>query len=79
MVAGLKNSLGPNEPYTKGATYKFVSDIIHKFQEKNGTVICRELKRGEAGRAIRSCEGCIGDAIEAVEQVLGGDTQKKKG
>ncbi len=72
MAAGLKNSSGPSKPYTKAATYKLASKIIQEFQEKNGTLICRELKRGTEGRTARSCEGCIEDAIKAADKVLGG-------
>ncbi len=71
MVAGFKNSSGATEnPTTKAATYKLSSAIIDKFQEKNGTTICKVLKGIDTGRVLRSCDGCIEDAAKIVEEVL---------
>lgn len=72
MTAGLKNSLGPAQPVTKGSTYRLAKEIQEEFLKKNGTVVCRELKGVDTGEMIRSCEGCIEDAVRIAESVLFG-------
>ncbi|MFT3984290.1 MAG: C-GCAxxG-C-C family protein [Lachnospiraceae bacterium] len=71
MVAGFKNSSGAlDNPVTKAETYRLSSAIIDKFQEKNGTTICKVLKGIETGSVLRSCDGCIEDAAKIAEEVL---------
>ena len=71
LLAGLKNSCGNLEkPVSKGATYKLSKEIVAKFQEKNGSVICKELKGVETGCPLRSCDGCIEDAAALAEEIL---------
>ncbi len=69
-VAGLKNSQGTSNPTTKASTYKISKEIVKRFEEKNGTSICRELKGIDTGKVIRSCPDCIRDAAEIVEELL---------
>ena len=38
--------------------------------EKNQSVICKELKGVQTGKALRSCPDCIQDAAALVEEVL---------
>lgn len=72
MAAGFKNSCAtPENPTTKAATYQYARAITRAFAEKNGTLICKELKGIETGRMLRSCSDCITDAVEIAEQVLG--------
>ncbi len=71
MAAGLKNSSGdPKNPTTKVATYKYTREITGAFCEKNGTLVCKELKGVETGTVLRSCQDCIRDAVEIAERVL---------
>ena len=71
FLAGLKNSCGDLEkPVSKGQTYKLSREITAKFKEKNGSLVCRELKGAETGKPLRSCEGCILDAAALVEEIL---------
>ena len=71
FLAGLKNSCGDLEkPSSKGQTYKLSRAIAEQFQEKNGSLICGELKGVETKQPLRSCEGCILDAAELVEKIL---------
>lgn len=73
LLAGLKNSCGNlNMPVSKGSTYKLSKEIVAKFQAKNGSVICKELKGMETGCPLRSCDGCIEDAVALAEEVLFG-------
>lgn len=71
MLAGLKNSCGDLEaPMSKGKTYQISKKIVEGFQKKNGATVCKDLKGVETGHPLRSCDGCIEDAAELVEQIL---------
>lgn len=71
MVAGMKNSGGlDNIGKTKGETYKINRAIADEFKQMNESVICRDLKGVETGNVIRSCTGCIEDAVKIVEKYL---------
>lgn len=72
MVAGLlKSSRNTEEPVTKGGTYRITKEIAQAFKEKNGSVICKDLKGIETKKVLRSCDGCIEDAAKILEQVMG--------
>lgn len=71
MVAGMKNSVMGGEKLTKGSSYQLSKKITEKFREKNGSVICKELKGVGTGKVLRSCPGCIEDAVRITEEVLG--------
>lgn len=71
MVAGMLNSKPEMEGRSKASTYKLSRDIPARFLEKNGSVICGELKGVNTGKVLRSCPGCIDDAVEIAEEVLG--------
>lgn len=71
MAAGMKNSVMGGEKLTKASTYQLSKKITEKFREKNGSVICRELKGMDTGKVLRSCPGCIEDAVHITEEVLG--------
>ena len=74
-LAGMKNSLGCENPISKKATYQLSGEILKRFREKNGSVICRELKGVDTGKALRSCSGCIRDAAELAEEILFSDAE----
>lgn len=69
MLAGIKNSGGLSER-TKAATYKLSSKIVEDFIAKNQSVICSEIKGIDTGKVLRSCSGCIEDAVKIAEDVL---------
>ena len=71
MLAGMINSKPEMEGRSKALTYKIGRDIPAKFLKKNGSLICRELKGVDTGTVLRSCQGCIDDAVELAEEVLG--------
>ena len=54
----------PEVPTTKRQSYKDMKELTEKFQKKNGSVICREIKGVDTGKVLRSCDGCIADAVE---------------
>ncbi len=67
VLSGLKGSTGNLEaPDSKGRTYKDSRACLAAFKEKNGSVICRDLKGVETGRVLRSCDDCIADAVEII-------------
>lgn len=70
-VAGMVESDGAlDAPKTKKASYKAMKELTEKFLEKNGSVICREIKGVETKKVLRSCDGCVQDAAEIVEEYL---------
>ena len=68
FLAGLEKSLGANEiPDTnKKESYKLAGELIKEFQDKNKSIICAEIK----GKQLRSCDGCIEDAVKILEEKL---------
>lgn len=71
MLAGFINSDGAiDAPATKAETYKLSKEITRRFEEKNGSLVCKELKGIETGNILRTCPGCIEDAVEIVQEVL---------
>ncbi len=75
-VIGMKESCAePGNSSTKKKSYA-VSKAMHKaFAEKNGSVICREIKGVDTKKVLRSCDGCIMDAAEIIEQYLNGELE----
>ena len=71
MLAGFVNSDGNiDDPKTKADTYKLSKEITKRFEEKNGSLVCKDLKGIETGKVLRTCPGCIEDAVEIVQDVL---------
>ena len=75
-VAGMKESCAePGNSSTKKKSYA-ISKAMHKaFAEKNGSVICRDIKGVDTKKVLRSCDGCIMDAAEIIEQYLNGELE----
>ena len=72
LLAGLENADGNTEKVTsKQDTYKIGSGFMDASEEKNGSVICSKLKGLDGGEMLRSCNGCIEDAIEIVSKFIG--------
>ena len=71
IVAGLKISDGNlDHPGTKKESYQMMQTLIKEFADKNGSIICRELKDVDTGKPLRSCDGCITDAVELLDKHL---------
>ncbi len=72
MIIGLNNSVGDLDKgkSTKADTYRKVKDYAEKFKEKNRSILCRELKGIGSDRPICSCDQCIADAVDLVEEYL---------
>lgn len=74
LLAGLKCSDGALEaPKSKGKTYQVTKEMARRFQEKGGSVICKDLKAVENGKQRYECADCIKDAARIVEELLFGE------
>ena len=69
-VLGLANSGGTDNPHTKASTYKLSRQLVREFAEKNGSSLCPDLKGLTGGPVLRSCEGCIEDAMRITLAIL---------
>ena len=49
---------------------KVMAKIMTEFQERNGATQCKLLKGVGTGQVLRSCEGCVADASELLENEL---------
>lgn len=69
FVAGAIKSYGIDRlPETnKKESYDFARELMEKFKCKIGTIMCGEIKC----KQLRSCDGCIEDAVEILEEFLG--------
>ncbi len=69
FVAGGIKSFGMEKlPETnKIASYGFARELMEEFQSKIGSIMCSEIK----GKQLRSCDGCIEDAVKILEEFLG--------
>lgn len=70
LLAGMVGSNGKELHNSKAQTYKLTKAIRLAFQEKNQSVVCKELKGVETKKMLRSCEGCIEDAAVIIETLL---------
>lgn len=69
-VIGYQTSDGPHNPKTKGATYKQVKQLVARFQEQNGSTLCREIKGLTGGPVLRTCPDCVDDGIRFTLDIL---------
>ncbi len=70
-IMGFVMSDGMENPKTKGQTYKLSREIAKRFGEKNTTTVCGTLKGiGSDKGPLRSCPGCIDDAVEIACDML---------
>lgn len=75
-IAGIRESDGNlDSPASKRASYKASKKMMKAFEEKNGSIICRELKGVDTKKILRSCDGCVQDATEIVEKYLKGELE----
>ena len=71
MALGLANSSGNLQVCdTKPQTMKKVRELAAEFEQKNGSIVCRELKGIDTGKVLRSCDGCIEDGIRILGAYL---------
>ena len=72
MALSMHNSAGDksNPPKTKFNTYEHIRTISKEFEEKCGSIYCRELKKAVDGKQIVSCQTCVETAAELVETFI---------
>ena len=68
FLAGLKESGGlailPNT--NKAKSCALAREMMLEFEEMNKSIICSEIK----GKALRSCAGCVEDAVKIIEKMV---------
>ena len=70
-ILSLVNSEGMENPTTKGRSYQLSREAAKRFKNKNTSTVCRELKGiGSDHGPLRSCPGCIDDAVEIAIELL---------
>lgn len=71
MVIGMKESDGNmDNPGTKAHCYQLMRQAKEMFLEKNKSTVCRQIKGMDGGPVLRSCDGCIEDAVDILDQLL---------
>jgi C_GCAxxG_C_C family probable redox protein len=71
IVVGMKTSDGNlDHPQTKRECYALMRQAHDEFLAKNGSVICKEIKGVDTGKVLRSCDGCIEDAVAILDKLL---------
>ena len=74
MLVGLKHSDGNlKEPKTKGRTYQVSRELKKRFQERCGSVVCKEIKGIDTGTPKYGCRDCVRAAAAIAEDVLFGE------
>ena len=69
LVAGAVKSFGMEKlPETnKKASYDFGRELMERFEERIGTIICKEIKT----EAHFSCDACIEEAVKILDEYIG--------
>ena len=76
MATGWVKSAGSETPISKMETYQLADQMCARFKAQNGTTICSELKGiGNPAGPLRSCPGCIQDAVDIAIDVLQADAR----
>ena len=71
MALSQVESTGRDQIGSKAKTYKLSRELSGRFTSANGSTVCRELKGvGSDAGALRSCPGCIDDAIDLAIDIL---------
>ena len=65
IVVGLHN-----KDKKASAAMKDAKSIVTKFKERNTEITCKALKGVGTGKVLRSCNDCVRDAAEFLEQIL---------
>ena len=73
LLAGMKYADGNIEaPKTKLTTYDVADKLCKEFEERCGSLICREIKGENGGKPLTTCPDCIKIGVELAENLLGG-------
>ena len=68
VLAGLNKSAGITAlPKTnKAESYSFSGKLMKEFEDMNKSLLCSRIK----GETLRSCDGCIEDAVKILEKYI---------
>ena len=50
---------------------KDASTLLERFRKMCGSAICKEIKGRDTGQILCSCEDCVGNAAELLEEMIG--------
>ena len=67
MVLGLKKYQGKR-------IHNETAQLYRLFEQKCGATVCKELKGVDTGKVLCSCEECVQNAVDALEEVLNGQS-----
>lgn len=71
MACGICKSSGkPDDIDSRIKSLGRSKQITEAFREKNGFVICEELRGMESGKVLRTCPECIADATRLAEEII---------
>lgn len=71
VLSGLTRSTANlDRPNSKADSYEASKVCIEEFKEKNGSIVCRDLRGADTQKVLRSCNGCIKDAAKIIAQNL---------
>lgn len=72
LTLGLINSAGNMaDPFeTKQETYKKLREMAADFEQKCGSLYCRDLKGFETGKPLASCKTCVETAAKILDTYL---------
>ena len=66
----LGNADPENPAATKKESYARTKRMAEEFLAKNSSIICSDLKGNDNTPALRSCQGCIEDAVNILDSYL---------
>ena len=70
---GLKSSSANLDfPNTKASTYAIAKDFTEEFENRTGSIICKELKGIDTGTPLCPCPECIAVGVDILEKYLKG-------
>lgn len=72
LLAGFLNSNGDidNAGATKASTYKLAGAIQRQFQDKVGSIVCKDIKMGANADHVTSCADCIAIAAQIAHETF---------
>lgn len=70
LIGLIMNNGDTNDTTQKARALKTAKEYTKRFTEKNQSLVCSELKGLDTGAMIRSCDGCIEDAVEIFEDMI---------
>ena len=72
MTIGLANSAGNlSYPYmTKSDTYIKIMEAARLFEEKKGSLMCRDLLTDKGAQPLPCCRECVKTAVEVLEIII---------